>query len=239
MGGYNRSMISTFLMAATLGITPEVELRQVFKNMGALRNAMIQVAHTSRESKSGTFLYERASSLMYASPNRFRLELNGYWGDTKLFICDGKTLHIDPSDDMQPIVLRPAPADLLASSGELTPKAFGGAMTWELLRGERGYDEVLDPNGEITKQGSTIAFKTKSNGRAWMTVENGWPSSIEFDNKAQLQAAYRFNPFWNSPVDDPMTREDIRIHPSARFPKAAFSTAVPKGRLVDDQRKPK
>lgn len=219
-----------------ISASPEAQLTAAFERMASLRNATVQIAHGWRENALSMFTFERFSFLSLESPNRFRLESNGYWGDAKLFVSDGKTLLVDACDDAIPIVLMKAPENILTASQELEPKPFSGAMTWVMLAGAKGLDRIRDAAVPVTQKGDTVSFRSRGNGQVWVTLKDGLPTSIEFDNKAQLKAAYRFNPFWNNPVDDPMTREEITVQSSTKFRKDTFSTKVPMGRKADDGR---
>lgn len=218
----------------------EALLKSLFVSAGAVKNVTADIAHTSRENANSAFMADRTTSLWYEQGQKFRIQVASYWGDGRLFIADGKTLAIDPLDDGQPIILRNVGVDFMASSSEFVPKAGVGMMTLYFLMGQRGFDQLVDPNGEIVevkrRQGHAVLFKSKGNGTVRVFWDKDLPDRIEFDNKPAMEAAYRLNPLWNAPVEDPLNVEDITWRRGAKFDKWVFDTSPGKDRMVTDER---
>jgi hypothetical protein len=111
----------------------------------------------------------------------------------------------------------------------------------QFLGGQAAFDRLVDMTVPVKRLADGhLQFKSRANGVVDLWLKGGEPVRLEFDNKPALNAAYRFNPIWNSPVDDPLVREDIIIRRNLRMPRGVFSVIPPKGATVRDERtKPK
>ncbi len=179
---------------------------------------------------------EQTISIFRGSNGQFRVETAGYWGDARLWACDGKTLLIDPLSQYEPAVLRKAISFEAFVASEFKPQAYSGSLLAQMLM-KGAYNATVDTSVDVTRpRPTTLRFKSKANGFVELTHVGGVLTRLEYDNKPSLRAAYQFNPLWNAPVADPWTQELISFEPRPKVSKGYLSVTVPEGLAVIDER---
>lgn len=217
----------------------EADFRTLLTTLGAIKSAQIGINRSARESKGGAFMTDREAQVWYADGSRYRILECSYWGDSQVLISDGKTAVQDPCDDSQPLVLRNGTNSIGGSSPDFEAKGPWGFALFDLLRGLGAFDQIVAKDGFIRRMDDRLELQTKTIGTMTIWLKDGLPSRVEYDNRPALEAAYKENPEWNAPVDDPMVREDIVFKMNQKIDSRLLDTTVPKGRVVEDKRKAK
>lgn len=143
---------------------------------------------------------------------------------------------VDPLSQYESVLLRrPMAYDDFAPQF-FKPEAYAGSLMAQYLR-KGAYEAIVDSTVPVTKsRASTLRFKSRANGFVELTYGQDGISKLVYDNKPTLQAAYRFNPLWNPPVNEPMTQEIVSYEPRPSVGRDYLSTLVPKGLPVIDER---
>lgn len=217
----------------------EATFRKVLADLGSLKGVGIRVARSIRDTKGGAFQADRQYMVWYQGPTQFRVVVGSYWGDGMTLVADSKVCSQDNGDESQPITLRNVTQSLVENCPDLETKAGYGALFFTLLKGDRAFDQIVAPDGQVKLVGNTLEVKTRDIGSLRITLIDGRAVGLEYDNRPALEAAYRLNPLWNAPVDDPMVREEWTITTREKMPKGLFDTSVPSGRAIDDRRNKK
>lgn len=219
----------------------EPELRRVLKAMGAKRHVTATIERSAVENRGGVFEADRTTTLFYDGPLRFRVVVTSMWGDSLLYVSDGKTLYFDPLDDTSPAILQEAKETVSASHTDLAFKGRSFSILFNLLQGEAVFDSLVAADSPITTTGgsrtSTVQFKSKDIGAVTLFyLADGTVIRAEYDNKPAREAQHQQFPEWVPKPEDPVERELFTFSPGV-FAKGAFSAAPPKGRQVMDRRK--
>lgn len=215
---------------------PNTELRALLDRL-ASQSGRWTIARESTAVRSlEPFQPEQTVSIYRNSKGQYRVEVTGYWGDARMWVCDGKTLMVDPLSQYESVLLRrPMAYDDFAPQF-FKPEAYAGSFMAQCLR-KGAFEAVVDSTVPVTRsRASTLRFKSRANGFVEITHTAEGVNSIVYDNKPTLQAAYRFNPLWNGPVKDPLTQEIVTYEPRPSVGRDYLSTLVPKGLPVIDER---
>jgi hypothetical protein len=214
----------------------EAVLRSVFEHYGKMRKFEAGISKAARDRRGETMGPTISLLLSYDSKQRFRVEQSEYWGGGNTFTSDGKTLRV-VSADGGPTTLRNAGPSLMQSHPMLAPRGGAFAVLFLLLEGPSAYDKLVAPDGSVKLNGRRIDFKSKDYGSMSMTLDGKLITDIQFDNKPNRDANYRFLPMFSEKPEDPMEVEVITYEFVNRFARNRFDTSVTKGEFVVDERK--
>lgn len=211
-------------------------MRSVLEHYGKLRKFEASISKAARDRRGDAMIPTLSIMLSYDSKDRFRVEQSEYWGSGNTYTSDGKTLRI-VSADGAPTVLRNAGPSLIRSHPMLAPRGGAFAVLFLLLEGPSAYDKLVAPDAPVKFIGRRIDFKSKDYGSMSLTLDGKLVTSIQFDNKPNRDANYRFLPIFNEKPEDPMEVETIAYSFVSGFPKHTFDTSVSKRETVVDERK--
>lgn len=214
----------------------EQALRSVLEHYGKLRRFEAGISKAARDRRGDAMVPTLSVMLSYESPQKFRVDQSEYWGGGSSYTSDGKVLRI-VSADGAPTVLRNAGASLVKSHSALGPRGGAFAILFLLLEGPSAYDKLVSPDEEVKLNGRRLDFKSKDFGSMALTLDGKLVTLIEFDNKPNREANYRFLPMFSEKPEDPMEVESIEYRFVDRFARKTFDTSTQKGEAVVDERK--
>jgi len=219
----------------------EPALRQLLADMGKLRHVEISVDKTVRSSRSGLMQPDRNISIDYDSPTRFRIVETGSFGDSSMYVSDGKIFMADPLDDTQKTVLTKIGKTIFDSDKSLALKGQNSCTLFYFLAGPDAFDNLVATDSAVKISGNAIEFKSKDAGsvRVFFTGSSGHErvSRCEYDNLPfYTERAGRFGGFGRIP-DNPLTVEEVSYNENARFDSTLFAAKPHDPKNVDDKTK--
>src|SRR2546421_3803032 len=221
----------------------EPALRQLLTDMGKLRRVEIIVNKSARSNRSGIMQPDRIVTLDYDSPVRFRIMETGSFGDSNMYVSDGKVLMADPLDDTQKTVLTRVGKTIYDSDKALALKGGNTSLLFYFLAGPDSFNNLVSTDSTITVAANTISFKSKDAGSGKIFY-GGQPgrervTRCEYDNLPFYQErASRFGGFGRIP-DAPLTVADVTYEANPHFEAALFAAKPHDPKNVDDKTKTK
>jgi len=210
------------------------------KKLGSLPGLHARIEMEGRDDESLPYYPGTSYELWWDGAGRARIETWGYWGDASRWVCDGKALLQDPLSSGAAATLQDAqPLPIDPPKGFPARQSYANPLVY-FLSGEKGFDKLISKESSIKSTPNGYLIEGKEFGKLTILVSNGLPSQFTFDNRPYLEEMYKQFPEFSTAPTSPSTVIGVKIVSTKKQPESVFSTVLPKGVLVSDERaKPK
>ncbi|MDI9641140.1 hypothetical protein QPK87_05615 [Kamptonema cortianum] len=208
--------------------SPQDLLKGLFKEWGQHKSAHITTVRWSKWPEADGEDFDGNTDLWFERGQGLKVYTTTYWGDSSLFLTDGKTLLLDEFQDRVTLV---DPIDLTGPGRTPADPADDGGLIPALFQGLKAYEVQVDEEKPIlveTVNGSVnLSFTHKPSGNViTLTLTDGRLTSI----------TYPLTFPWLAGQSGSIRDEIIRIRYDVKLPKDTFDTKPPKGVPVNDAR---
>jgi len=226
--------------------TAEPQLHHLFKDAASIHSCHVVIRQQDRESAAVMTTAGNTIDLWYEEGPKFRAYYSSEWGANR-YVCDGKTLMIDPLDDDDTIHLKDAGKSIYSSDASLGMDGDRIPLYY-LLDGEKGFDALVSKTDPVilktwpdkqqsiefhSKDLGTVEVFYSTDGKLWLATR------VQFYNMPWLTKMAAQDPDDFGPPD-PTALSVVSIDYlsiNEKSPAGCFEAIPPKGKKMEDARK--
>ncbi|MBI1755513.1 MAG: hypothetical protein HYR64_00210 [Fimbriimonas ginsengisoli] len=220
----------------------EPMLTRLFDDAGSLSTVHLRIFAESRSEANVPMNAGGSTELWFDRAKGYRLEVNSIWGGGPFYVSDGKQLLVDPMDDSEVVVIRPAKRAPYLSEPEFSVGKRRFSPVAYLLDGKPGMEALVSketpirertwPGGEhsvefTTKEAGTINLFWRDAGKRLLVTRAEW------DNLPFWKRMHDQDPGDYEEPNQPLVRQTVEYVSVGRpLDGGLFRTLPPEGRKV-------
>lgn len=209
--------------------------------MGQLKDVRLRVAVEGRDDAKSSLYLGRIFDVRWGSQNRFRIGIDDYWGDSREYVCDGKTVMRDFRNLDTGVELTKFQKSAIDSVPDLAARGSYALATLYLLGGKQMVSMLAPPDASVVSAENRITIVGSPFGQITIHYakygDKLKATRIEYDNRPWKQSMFEQYPeWWDPPSPGTLDVETISWLRTG-VGRNPFQIKPPKGLPVSDLRK--